>query len=135
MKTVKAVMIDVTNREVKEVTITPELTTYYQLIDCVLVQLAPLDQTCNDIVAFVDEEAKLKNPQKDYFVFDGCYEPYCGNAVVVGANYDYDDEDADDTVDVPNGTFEMIKSSIRFFKPEELNDDLTDPTMNFYILN
>ena len=30
MKTVKAVMIDVTNREVKEVTITPELTTYYR---------------------------------------------------------------------------------------------------------
>lgn len=134
MKTVKAVMIDVTNREVKEVTITPELSTYYELIECELVQLAPLDQTCGEIVAFIDEEAKLKNPQKDYFKFDGCYEPYCGNAVVVGAQYNYDDEDGDDTIDVPNGIFEKIKSSINFYSPEELDDDLTDPTMTFYIL-
>jgi hypothetical protein len=132
-KQIKAVMIDVTNREVKEVTITPELSSYYQLIECDLVQLAPLDETCEDFIAFIDEEAKLKNPQKDYFKFDGCLEAYCGNAVIVGVlSFDEDEDEMDDTKDVPDGTLERIASSIQFFKSEELPSEMTEPFFKFY---
>jgi len=88
----KAILIDVYNKEIKEVTLDTNKSTlqqWYDFIKTDMVEVAlDLDDT-NSII--VDEEGMLK-PTDNFFVYDGAHQPFAGNGLIVGT--DIEDGDA-----------------------------------------
>lgn len=106
----KAILIDVNNKTVTEVTVEKDsrgyhLDSMYKHIGCEMVQVVNVGE--NDI--YVDEEGLLKlTPSTNFFMWKGYHEPLAGNGLIMG----YDDntgENVDTTL-----TVEEVKNNIKF---------------------
>lgn len=112
----KAILIDVNNKTVTEVTVTKdsegsELKSMYELIGCEMVEVVNIGE--NDI--YVDEEGLLNLlPSTNFFMWKGYPQPLAGNGLILG----YDDNTGDST-DVTL-TVEEVKNNVRFMTHREV---------------
>ena len=111
----KAILIDVNNKTITEVTVTKdgdsELKSMYGHIGCEMVEVVNVGE--NDI--YVDEEGLLNLlPTTNFFMWKGYPQPLAGNGLILG----YNDETGDST-DVTL-TVEEVKNNVRFMTHREV---------------
>lgn len=112
----KAILIDVNNKTITEVTVTKdndgsELQSMYQHIGCNMVEVVNIGQ--DDI--YVDEEGLLSmNEDSKFFMWNGYPQPLVGNGLVIGF-----DSDSGDSTDV-NRTLEEVKEKVKFLSYREV---------------
>jgi hypothetical protein len=112
----KAILIDVNNRTVTEVTVTKDengsqLMSIYEHVKCEMVEVVNIGE--NDI--YVDEEGLLNLlPSTNFFMWKGYPQPLAGNGLIMG----YDDNTGD-SVDVTL-TVEEVNSKVRFMTHQEV---------------
>jgi hypothetical protein len=86
----KAIKIDVKNRQVVEVEINPKnvLKDWYNQIGCNMVETAI---RINETDSILVDESGILNMEDDsmFFTYDG-YRPFIGNGLIVGCNYEGD---------------------------------------------
>ena len=107
MKTTKAILIDVYNRTITEVNVEG----LKGLQNCVggYIETAHHDGD-NDI--FVNEEG-LFLPNRCWFNYEGGHQPFSGNGIMVGSNYDGDTVDCTMTV-------EEVTKKVKFLTEAEV---------------
>lgn len=115
----EAILIDVKNETVTDVTYDGKdsLQEWYRLIGCRLVEIAmeipTNDHTGNTVM--VDEEGGLSlNKESKFFTIAGGHQPFAGNGLIVGINYD-DGETINCSI-----TANDIRRKINFFKMNQV---------------
>lgn len=103
-KEIKALLIDVEKREVREIIIENSLSAMYKVMkcDCIAVGLNIENRDC----IYVDDEGLLKR-QENFFHYVGSYQPLAGNGLVVGSHY------TGATVDVKTSVKE-VRENVKF---------------------
>lgn len=107
----KAILIDSTNREVKEVTYDHKnsLKDIYKLINCTTIEVALYINDKDDCI-YVDEEGLFKQNEKSmFFTYEGGHQPFIGCGLIVGTNMK-NGENADVTI-----SLEEAKAKIKFY--------------------
>lgn len=111
----KCILIDVKNKEVKEVILDKEKKTikqWYEHIGCDMVETGTWIDETNSIM--VDEEGLLKLKHDSmFFTYKGGHQPFCGNGLVVGCNNE--GESVSTTL-----TVEYVKERVKFHTLEEV---------------
>lgn len=116
---IKGILIDVEKRQIREVEFENELSSYYRLLKCDCITIAPFDEK-HDVI--VDDEGLLKTPFIGFFETpDG--DEYAGHGLIVGFN-----DDGDWISHKLN--FETVKNSIRFIQYVNLNGTILKITLN-----
>jgi hypothetical protein len=116
----KAILIDTTNQTISEVDIKGDLTSWYEAINCDIVEIAVrLD---NGDIILVDEEGLWKSPSKFFTYNHAEYTnyPFAGKGLVIGSNGE-DTSDAKSTVqEIADKVKFQDKQSIirRIYQPE-----------------
>ena len=109
----KGILIDPDKQEVKEVEFPGGLQSYYDLLDCDLIDRYPLDNN-NDIV--LDDEGHYKGHETFFSIeIDGEPAFFIGKSVIVGVNHD-----TGDWVDPINLSVEDVK--VKFYKKKEIEE-------------
>ncbi len=83
MKKIKAIFVDVINRQVSEVEIEENLQSYYRLLHCNTIA-APSFDTKHDVI--VDDEGLLKEPIGFFEITTEFACEFAGNGLIVGVN-------------------------------------------------
>lgn len=78
-KVIKAILIEVAERQVREIEIETGLRPMYEILDCQTVERFPLDRK-NGL--WVDEEGALATPQADKFIIRGYPHIFAGNGLI-----------------------------------------------------
>ena len=104
----KAILINATERSVKEVEINGDLQSWYSSIDCDMVEVACYLPSSN--LLLVDEEGLLKQ-KSEFFSYDKSI--FAGNGLIVGTNDDGDTSDA--TLDLND-----VSIKVKFYDRNEL---------------
>lgn len=86
---IKGILIDPDTQTLKEVEFDSDLQSYYDLMDCTIVDRIAYDDN-HDVV--VDDEGLLKDP-KNFFMISGYEGLLAGKAIIVGVGVDPDDKD------------------------------------------
>lgn len=110
----RAIFIDVIKKEVSEVTIQPELASYYQTLNCRSIDFYRIDAK-NDLM--VDDEGLLKQSSQAYFQW-GEIGFFAGSALVVGF-----DAETGKTLST-RMSLEKVKKMVTFVESDEI--DLSD---------
>lgn len=77
----KAILIDVKERQVREVEIENDLDSIYQVMGVDMIEVATY--LPNRDCVYVDEEGLIKGPVEGFFDI-GAHQPFAGNGLVVG---------------------------------------------------
>lgn len=104
----KAILINATERSVKEVDINGDLQSWYESINCDIVEVACYLPSSN--LLLVDEDGLLKMPT-EFFEYDKNI--YAGNGLIVGTN---------DNGDTSDATLELndVSVKVKFYNRNEL---------------
>ena len=109
----RAVLIDVYNKEIKEVTLDPSknmLKQYHDHIKCDTMTVAHYINNHDSIL--VDDEGLLKSP-KHFFHYEGGHQPFAGNGLILGLNRE------GETVKC-NISLEEVKENVLFYSTYEM---------------
>ena len=87
----KALLIDVKNRALKQIEIGEDFTEISKAIECD-VFAAPHILENNDVM-YCDDEGLLKNPEH-FFLLDSYPQPIAGNGLILGCDHEGDSVDA-----------------------------------------
>ena len=107
----KAILIDVENRVVKEIDIDKGIDAMYSALKCDCFTIAHSLPKRDSI--FVDDEGLLK-PQDFFFTYEGAHQPFAGNGLIMGCKANGDS--ADCKIDVNE-----VKSKVTFYDRFELS--------------
>lgn len=116
----KAILIDVVNETVTDIVYDSKKTLdeWYKNIGCDLVTTAmefPNEKGTKGNTLFVDDEGLLKlTPQSKFFTIEGGYQPFAGNGLIVGSNYDNGK-----TIDC-SLTADNVRGKVRFHTLEQV---------------
>lgn len=113
----KAILIDVYNKQVKELTLDPNkrmLDQWYEHMKCDLVTVAHYINDHDSIL--VDDEGLLK-PCDHFFNYEGSHQPFAGNGLVVGV----DEEGETVACDI---SLEEVQAKVSFYSRQEVIDGI-----------
>lgn len=116
---IKGILIDVEKRQIREVEFENELSSYYRLLKCDCITIAPFAEE-HDVI--VDDEGLLKTPFIGFFETPDGGE-YAGHGLIVRFN-----ENGDWITH--NLNFDEVKKSIRFIQYVNLNGTILKITLN-----
>jgi hypothetical protein len=107
----KAILIDVENREVKMVEVEKGIHAIYEKINCDCFTVVSLE---NEDAIFIDDEGLLKLSETSKFFFiEGYHQPLAGNGLILGTDEEGESVDA-------KSSLEDIKNRVRFLTIQEV---------------
>lgn len=106
----RAILIDVVNRFLKEIQVGSSLEDYYKIINCGSIEVAI--RLPNEDVCYVDEEGLLKKANFFFFIKGGIH-VFAGNGIIVGTGREGESIDA-------KSSMEEIKQRVSFLTRTEL---------------
>ena len=115
----KSILIDVFNKEIREVDYSGDFQDIYKLIECSCFTIATVD---DKNVLYVDDEGLLNNP-KHFFKYEGYHQPLAGNCLILGDNGM--GESADTTL-----TVQEVEDKVTFIE----HDTVPEVDTNWYIV-
>ena len=104
----RGILIDSENKIIKEVEVS-NLNDMYKTMNVDLITVALYIDDNN--LMYVDDEGLLKSP-KHFFYFEGSYQPFAGNGLILGL-----DDNGEDVSTIYS--IEEIKSKTQFLSPKD----------------
>ena len=102
----KGILIDVHNREIKEVVIEDNIDSIYEQIKCDTFDVVQIHEE-NDV--YVDDNGLNNlNERSMFFQYKGCHQPLSGNGLILGIDHE-SGESIDTTL-----TIDEVKKNVKF---------------------
>lgn len=110
----KAILIDVHNKDVREVEI-PEENTLQAWYNVMHVDLVTVGHYINDHDSILVDDEGLLKPDQAFFYYEGAHQPFSGNGLVVGVDEEGNSVSCEITV-------KEVKKNTRFLNINEVID-------------
>lgn len=101
----KAILIDVVNKEVKEIEIGKGIDEMYKFLNCDCFTVA--SYLPNEDAIFVDDEGLMKGTD-EFFTYQEAHQPFAGNGLIMGCDEDGESVDCKISLD-------EVKSRVEFY--------------------